>query len=90
MNLIGNFLMAYVFAHNNAAWSFVPDMKDASAGQTIMMAAVFTWLGFYVPTDLNTVAWGEQVMEVFFDQHILPSRLHTHRCNYPHVDEVIK
>ena len=23
---IGNFLMAYVLAHNNAAWSFVPGM----------------------------------------------------------------
>ena len=25
-NLIGNFFMAYVLAHNNAAWSFVPGM----------------------------------------------------------------
>jgi hypothetical protein len=65
MNVIGNFLMAYVFAHNNAAWSFVPGMDQASAGSTIMMSAIFTWLGFFVPTDLSTVAWENKSWKFF-------------------------
>ncbi|HEX8059743.1 MAG TPA: DUF1761 domain-containing protein [Cyclobacteriaceae bacterium] len=65
MNLIGNFLMAYVFAHNNAAWSFVPGMDQMSDGSIIMSSAIFTWLGFYVPTDLNTVAWENRSWKFF-------------------------
>src|SRR6187399_2797097 len=57
MGFIGNLFLAYVFAHNNAAWTFVPGMKEMSAGPTIFMAAVFTWLGFYLPVDMNRVAW---------------------------------
>ncbi len=66
MGVIGNFLMAYVFAHNNAAWSFVPGMDQMSAMGIIMSAAGFTWLGFYVPTDLNTVAWEGKSWKLFF------------------------
>lgn len=66
MGVIGNFLMAYVFAHNNAAWSFVPGMEEMSPMGTIMSAACFTWLGFYVPTDLNTVAWEGKSWKLFF------------------------
>jgi hypothetical protein len=65
LNVIGNFLMAYVFAHNNAAWSFVPGMDQMSAGSTILTSAIFTWLGFYVPTDLNTVAWENRSWKFF-------------------------
>ncbi|MEI9917519.1 MAG: DUF1761 domain-containing protein [Bacteroidota bacterium] len=65
MNLIGNFLMAYVFAHNNAAWSYVPDMDKMSTIGIIMSSAIFTWLGFYVPTDLNTVAWENKSWKFF-------------------------
>src|SRR5262245_42897938 len=65
MNLIGDFLMAYVFAHNNAAWSFVPGMDQMSAGSTIMTSAIFTWLGFYVPVDLNSVAWENRSWKLF-------------------------
>src|SRR5688572_8553708 len=57
MNVIGNFLLAYVFAHNMAAWTFVPEMDQAPVIGTIMMSAIFTWLGFFVPVDLNAVAW---------------------------------
>jgi hypothetical protein len=65
MNLIGNFLMAYVFAHNNAAWMFVPGMDQMSAGGIIASSAIFTWLGFYVPTDINTVAWENRSWKFF-------------------------
>jgi len=55
--VVGNFLMAFVFAHNIAAWSYVPGTKEMSAMANILNAAGFTWLGFYLPLDLSTVAW---------------------------------
>ncbi len=64
--IIGNFLMAFVFAHNMAAWSFVPDMKDAGTASIILNAAIFTWLGFYVPVDLGAVAWERKSWKLFF------------------------
>jgi hypothetical protein len=66
MGLIGNFLLAYVFAHNNAAWSFVPGMNQMPVGGSIAMAAVFTWLGFYLPVDMNAVAWEGKSWKLFF------------------------
>jgi hypothetical protein len=62
--LVGNFFMAYVFAHNNAAWSFVPDAKDMSPVLTIN-ATFFTWLGFYLPVDLSRVAWEKASWKLF-------------------------
>lgn len=66
MNVIGNFLMAFVFAQNNMAWSYVPDMDQMSMGLQIFNAGFFTWLGFYLPTDLNTVAWEQRSWKFFF------------------------
>jgi len=66
MGLIGQFLMAYVFAHNNAAWSFVPGMSQMAVGGKIASAAIFTWLGFYLPVDLNRVAWENASWKLFF------------------------
>lgn len=63
--LIGNFFMAYVFAHNNAAWSYVPGTQDMSAISNIMNATVFTWLGFYLPVDLGIVAWEKKSWKLF-------------------------
>jgi hypothetical protein len=63
--VIGNFLMAYVFAHNIAAWSFVPGTKELSTMQNIMSAVFFTWLGFYVPVDLSAIAWENKSWKLF-------------------------
>ncbi len=63
---IGNFLMVYVFAHNIEAWMFVPEMKDASASAAILPAAIFTWLGFFLPVDINAVAWEKKSWKLFF------------------------
>lgn len=62
---IGNFLMAYVFAHNIAAWSFVPDMADTPKMTNVMMSAFFTWLGFFLPGDLSRVAWEKHSWKLF-------------------------
>jgi hypothetical protein len=64
--IIGTFLMAYVFAHNIEAWSFVPGMNDMPVVGRILNAAVFTWLGFYMPVDLNRVAWEKASWKLFF------------------------
>ncbi len=66
MNLIGCFLLAYVFAHNTAAWTFVPGIAEMGVGASIANAAIFTWLGFFVPVDINTVAWEGKSWKLFF------------------------
>ena len=64
--VIGNFFLAYVFAHNIAAWSYVPGMSENPPMANILSAAIFTWLGFYVPVDLGTVAWERKSWTLFF------------------------
>jgi hypothetical protein len=64
--VIGNFLMAYVFAHNMAAWTFVPGMDVMPAVPTILNSAIFTWLGFYLPVDLGAIAWERKSWKLFF------------------------
>jgi hypothetical protein len=67
--VIGNFLMAFVFSHNIAVW----DSATWNAGpspwpeaQRATMAALFTWLGFYVPQDLGRIAWEGGTWKLFF------------------------
>lgn len=66
INVIGNLLLAFVFAHNIAAWTYVPGMEQMGTAGKILNAAVFTWLGFYVPVDLNAVAWERKSWKLFF------------------------
>ena len=63
--VIGNFLMAYVFAHNIMAWTYVPGMAEMPKASNLLSATIFTWLGFYVPTDLSTVAWEGKSWKLF-------------------------
>lgn len=68
--VIGNFLMAWVFAHNIAVWNPVtwglPASTEMTPAHHAIMASVFTWLGFYFPTDLGTVAWENKSWKLFF------------------------
>lgn len=66
MNFLGCFLLAYVFAHNTAAWSFVPGIEQLGTAGSIANAAIFTWLGFFVLVDLNTVAFEGKSWRLFF------------------------
>ncbi len=61
--VIGNFLMAYVFASNMMAWSHVPN--EMSTLENILSAAGFTWLGFYLPGDLGSTVWEKKSMKLF-------------------------
>lgn len=55
--VIGNFLFAFVFAHNIAAWQFVPEIPAMGNLVNAFMAAMFTWVGFYVPGNLGATVW---------------------------------
>ena len=66
--VIGNFLMAYVFAHNIAVWN--PETwgqapSTMASGANACMAAFFTWLGFYLPQDLSRIAWENASWKLF-------------------------
>lgn len=65
-SLLGSFFLAFVFAHNIAAWSFVPETKAMSSMSSLMSAVGFTWLGFFLPVDLNTIAWEGKSWKLFF------------------------
>ena len=67
--VIGNFLMAFVFAHNIAVWNPVTwglPASEMSPMSSAFSAAFFTWLGFFVPTDLGVVAWEMKSWKLFF------------------------
>jgi len=66
MNFIGCFFLAYVFAHNNAAWGFVPGMEQMGTVGKIMNSVIFTWLGFFLIVGLNTVAFEMKSWKLFF------------------------
>jgi hypothetical protein len=63
--VIGNFLLAYVFAHNIAAWNYVPGTQEMPQFAKVMNSTIFTWLGFYLPMDLSTVAWEKRSWKLF-------------------------
>lgn len=63
--VIGNFFLAYVFAHNIMAWSYVPGAQEMSPMSNILMSTVFTWLGFYLPMDLGVIAWEKKSWKLF-------------------------
>lgn len=64
--LIGNLLFAWVFAHNIAAWQFVPGIKEMSPISNALMSAIFTWLGFYLPGQLGATVWEKNSWKLFF------------------------
>jgi hypothetical protein len=63
--VIGNFFLAYVLAHNIVAWSYVPGASEMTVTFNVLSTAIFTWLGFYVPVDLNAVAWERKSWKLF-------------------------
>ena len=64
--IIGNFLFAWVLAHNIAAWAFVPGAKEMNPLSSGVMAAVFTWLGFYFPGELGATVWEKHSWKLFW------------------------
>lgn len=63
--VIGNFFLAYVLSHNIAAWDYVPGMNQMSKTGQALNAALFTWLGFFLPTDVGTIFWEKRSFKLF-------------------------
>ena len=59
ITLLGNLLIAFVLTHSAliwrpSTWGGSPDMADWIYG---LNAAIWTWLGFFLPMQMNRVAW---------------------------------
>jgi hypothetical protein len=63
--LIGNFLFAWVLAHNIAAWNFVPGVNEMNPLTRGLNAAIFTWLGFFLPGELGATVWERHSWNLF-------------------------
>lgn len=66
--IVGSFLTAYVLAHSTEVWrgsawgSAIPDKPAYVYG---FFAGFFTWLGFYIPMLLSSVAWEQKSWKLF-------------------------
>ena len=71
--LIGAFLLMFVFAHTNMVYedAFRNTATGGTAGYELtamdgLVGAFFVWLGFFVPVQLNAVAWEGKPWSLFF------------------------
>ncbi|MES2561037.1 MAG: DUF1761 domain-containing protein [Bacteroidota bacterium] len=67
--IIGNFFMAWVFAHNIAVWdptTWGHAPSPMSPAGNALAAAIFTWLGFYFPGALGSTVWERKSWKLFF------------------------
>ena len=68
INTFGTFLLVWIFAHNIAVWNPITwglAPSEMSDGMNIAMAAVWTWLGFFIPVQLSSIAWGKMSWKLF-------------------------
>ena len=67
ITLIGNFLTVYVLAHSTEVWraSVWGVGADGPNYMYGFYAGFFTWLGFYVPMALGSVAWEMKSWKLF-------------------------
>jgi hypothetical protein len=65
--IVGSFLMAFVLSHDVAVWR--PSTWKAGVDQSSAVygffAAFFTWIGYFVPQLLGTVAWEGKSWKLF-------------------------
>lgn len=71
--VLGSFLMMFVFAHTNMVYEDAFRNTDTGGEEGYdlgmadgLMGAVFTWLGFIVPLNLNGVAFENKPWSMFF------------------------
>ncbi|MEQ9403400.1 MAG: DUF1761 domain-containing protein [Cyclobacteriaceae bacterium] len=68
MMVAGNFFMAWVFAHNLAVWNpetWGQGPIEGSLFTFALSASFFTWLGFFFPVDLGSMAWEKKSFKLF-------------------------
>ncbi len=69
LNFLGNFLLVFVLAHNTQAWdarAWGHELNFVNDTTAAVMSAFFTWLGFFLPQDLNTVTWHMKSWKLFW------------------------
>lgn len=71
--VIGSFLMMFVFAHTNLVYQDAFRNEDTGGDAEFelrlmdtLTGALFTWLGFIVPLNLNSVAFENKPWSMFF------------------------
>jgi hypothetical protein len=67
--VLGLFLVAWVMASGVQVWKpsvWGAPAPDAPAGLYGTFGALFTWLGFYVPLQLNKVSWEGRPWKLFW------------------------
>src|SRR5256885_15430627 len=59
LTILGTFLIAYVMAYDVGVWrpSSWNAGTDAAAYVYGFLAGLFVWLGYFIPQQLNAVAW---------------------------------
>jgi len=68
LNALGTLLLVWVFAHNIAVWNPITwglAPSEMSDGMNTIMAAVWTWLGFFIPVQLSSLTWGKISWKLF-------------------------
>ena len=66
--IIGYFFLVYVLSHQIAVWnseSWGLGISQWSQLERVTQAAFFIWLGFFVPVQLNNVAWSKHSWKLF-------------------------
>jgi len=65
--IIGAFFTAYVISHSSAVWrpSVWSAGEDSPAWSYGFYAALFTWVGFYIPVLFNSVSWEQRTWKLF-------------------------
>jgi hypothetical protein len=69
MTAFSVFLIAFVLAHNIAAWTpstWGSNVPGLAKPEHALQAAGFTWLGFFVPKLLMGVAWEKRSWKLFW------------------------
>ena len=67
ISLIGNFLLAWVFAFYLAGWRLLPG-GPAEFGTLAfaLNSALSAWIGFFLPINLSRVVWEKHSWKLFF------------------------
>ncbi len=68
LGLVATFLTSYVLVFSTNVWRpsvWIPSTMDDSWQIYGFMSGFFTWLGFYLPTSLSSVAWEGRSWKLF-------------------------
>lgn len=68
MTITGVFFIVFVFSNNMQVWmpsTWGLDQPNMPIAEQVISATLFTWLGFFVPVQLNSVAWAKHSWKLF-------------------------